>query len=275
MKTILIPTDFSEAAKNAADYAIEFAKSINARVVLLHVFHIPIATTEAPVIIPSYDDLEKDNLFYLKEFEQELRSQHGLISPIECIVRPGFIIDEIRETISEKNVDLVIMGITGVNKIAELLIGSNTIGVIKGGKCPTLIIPKNAKFKPIKTIAFASDFEEVKDESALKKMKEFVKELGAKLLILNVVDPVEEKVTTEKAVSGVRLVNMFDDINHTLHFPEDDDPIHAINEFIELHNVDLLIMVPHKHNIFSRIFKEGTTKKMAFHTHIPLLAVHD
>ncbi|MGQ0828006.1 MAG: universal stress protein [Bacteroidota bacterium] len=275
MKTILIPTDFSETAKNAADYAIEFAKHINALVVLLHVFHIPIATTEAPVIIPSYDDLEKDNLFNLKEFEQELRGKHGLIAPIECIVKPGFIIDEIRETIKEKNIDLVVMGITGVNKLAELLIGSNTIGVIKGVKCPTLIIPKNAKFKPIKTIAFACDFEEVKDESALKKMKTFVKELGARLLILNVVDPVEEKVTTEKAVSGVRLVNMFDDINHSLHFPEDDDPVHAINEFIELHNVDLLVMVPHKHNIFSRIFREGTTKKMAFHTHIPLLAIHD
>lgn len=275
MKNILIPTDFSETAKNAADYAITLSKYLNGKVTLLHVFHIPIATTEAPVIIPSFDELEKDNLEDLKQLEQELRKKHNLTSSIDCIVRPGFIIDEIRETIKEKNIDLVVMGITGANKLVELLIGSNTIGVIKGVKCPTLIVPKDAKYKPIKTITYASDFEKIKDESALKQIKAFVQQLDAKLLILNVVDPVEEKVTTEKAISGVRIENVFEDVDHSLHFPEDDDMVHAINNFVDTHNVDLLVMIPHKHNILSRIFREGSTKKMAFHTHIPLLAIHD
>lgn len=275
MKTILIPTDFSETAKNAADYAIEFAKHINAQIFLLHVFHIPIATTEAPIMIRSFDELEKVNMEDLKQLEQELRNKHDLTSPMQCIVRPGFIIDEIRETIREKNVDLVVMGITGTNKLVELLIGSNTIGVIKGVKCPTLIIPKDVKFKPIKTIAYACDFEEIKDESALNKLKAIVLQLEATLMILNVVDPVEEKISTEKATSGVRIENMFSSINHSSHFPEDDDKVHAINNFVDAHEVELLVMIPHKHSIFTRLFREGSTKKMAFHTHVPLLAIHD
>jgi nucleotide-binding universal stress UspA family protein len=275
MKTILIPTDFSETARNAANYAIEFAKQIGAELFLLHVFHIPIATSEAPIMIRSFDELEKDNLENLKLLEQELRTQHGLTNPIECIVKPGFIIDEIRETIKEKNIDLVVMGITGANKLVELLIGSNTIGVIKGVKCPTLIVPKNAKFKPIKTIAYACDFEEIKDESALQELKAFVQQMNAQLLILNVVDPAEEKVSTEKAISGVRIEHIFENVSHTLHFPEDDDIVHAINNFVDTHDVDLLVMVPHKHSIFTRMVREGSTKKMAFHTHVPLLAIHD
>ena len=194
---------------------------------------------------------------------------------IECVVKPGFVVDEIRETVQEKGIDLVVMGIKGTNKLAELLIGSNTIGVIKGVKCPTLIIPKDVSFKPIQTIAYACDFEKISDESALKKLKTFIQELKAKLMIMHVVDPVAEKVTTEKAISGVQIENVFADVTHSLHFPEDDDMVHAINTFVDSNNIDLLAMIPHKHKLFSHMFREGNTKKMVFHTHVPLMAIHD
>ena len=38
MKRILFPTDFSEAATNAFVHALEFAKSIDGELVLLHAF---------------------------------------------------------------------------------------------------------------------------------------------------------------------------------------------------------------------------------------------
>ncbi|MBA3704819.1 MAG: universal stress protein [Bacteroidetes bacterium] len=273
MKTILIPTDYSPAAMNAADYALDFAKHIDAQVILLHVFHIPIVTTEVPIAMPTFDELEKYNLDTLKQWKQELRIRHKSGTISECIVKPGFVIDEIRNTVKEKSIDLIVMGITGSNKLAELLIGSNTTGVIKDVKCHTLIIPEGAVFRPIKIIAFACDFEKFKDETALNQLKAFVLQLNAKLMILNVVDSVEETVTTEKALSGIRIENIFENVNHSLHFPEDDDVVHAINKFVDFYEADQIVMIPHKHNMFSRMFHEGSTKKMAFHTHVPLLAI--
>lgn len=42
MKKILFPTDFSEAATNAFIHALEFAKIVNAELILLHTFEIPV-----------------------------------------------------------------------------------------------------------------------------------------------------------------------------------------------------------------------------------------
>jgi nucleotide-binding universal stress UspA family protein len=51
MKTILVPTDFSEAAKNAAEYAINLAKVLNTKVTLFHVYHVPLPISEVPIMV--------------------------------------------------------------------------------------------------------------------------------------------------------------------------------------------------------------------------------
>lgn len=274
MKTILVPTDFSDASKNAAEYAVELAKKVNAGVVLLHVFHIPMVASDAPVIVPSFDELEHDNVTLLKELENELRLKHNFTRFVDCIAKPGFVTDEIADTVKEKNVDLIVMGIVGAGKLSEFVLGSNSTDLIRTANTPTLVVPYGVKYNPVNTIVFACDLENVQDNNALQQVKTFVQLFNARLMILSVVDP-SEKPNFEKAVSGMKLSTIFENINHSLHFPEDKDLINTINEFIDTHNADLLIMLPQKHSFLSRMFRESNTKKMAFHTHIPLLAIHD
>jgi nucleotide-binding universal stress UspA family protein len=271
MKTILIATDFSESASNAADYAVKLAKQYNFNIILLYVFHIPVVATEAPVVVMSMDELEKINMSSLKEYEKQLRAKHQLNSAIECIVRPGFVNDEISEIVKERSVDLVVMGITGAGKFKELLIGSNTTKVVRNIDCPTLIVPENASYNGINTIAFACDFEETKEQT-LHQLKSFIEIANSKLLVLNVVDPSKE-IQDEK-LSGIKL-DIFENVAHSIHFQEDGDLVHAINKFIDENKVDILIMIPHKHNVFERIFNQSNTKKMVFHSHVPILAIHD
>lgn len=275
MESILIPTDFSDVAKNATDYAIEIANLTKAKIFLLHVFQIPVIATEVPVIMPSYDELEKDNMRILKSYERELIDKYGKQLSIESIVRPGFITDEINDIAIEKNIDLIVMGLTGGSKFDEILIGSNATGVIKNVNYPTLIVPKNAKFNKIKTLAFACDFEEISKESlALKKLNLFIKIFDAKLLIFNVLEPQEELSLTATA-GEERISTIFQNIDHSVYFPENEDLVLAVNDFVKKHNVDILVMLPKKHGFLTRMFKESKTKKMAFHTSVPLLALHD
>src|SRR5688572_24715542 len=60
MKTIIIPTDFSPAATNAMNYALDMAIATGSRVLLFHVYSVPISMTEVPVMLISVEDLEKN-----------------------------------------------------------------------------------------------------------------------------------------------------------------------------------------------------------------------
>ena len=62
MKTIIIPTDFSDCANNASEYAAKLAKSIDAKVLLLHVYHVPLTSApDFPVEVKTAEDLQKEN----------------------------------------------------------------------------------------------------------------------------------------------------------------------------------------------------------------------
>jgi nucleotide-binding universal stress UspA family protein len=274
MKTILIPTDFSDPSKNAVEYGVRLAKEKNASLILLHVFHIPVVATDDPVLMPSFDELEDDNMEFLKEFENELKVKYAFTNPIESISKPGFLVDEIAELVKEKNLDLIVMGITDAGKLSELLISSNSIGVIKRISCPTIIVPSKAVYRPVDTIVFACDIEKTENTAAIEKVKEFAQLFNARLMVFNMVET-NEDMEREKAIFNERFEVLFKNIPHSVHFTEGNDLIRSINNFIDSNNADLLIMVPKKHTFFSQLFHESSTKRMAFHSHIPLLAIHE
>jgi nucleotide-binding universal stress UspA family protein len=274
MKTILVPTDYSKTAMNAADYAIEIAKIMKAKVILLHVFDVPVAVTDMPVVITTFEDFEKIKKEQLKKYESDLIAKHGKSVSVSSVLKPGFINDEIKDVVKDKKVDLIVMGITGAGRLPELLIGSNASRVIKNVDCPTITVHENIKFKPIKKIAFACDYDEIEESHAISRLIEFTQLFKAKLLLINIVDP-SEKASYKKELTGALLEHIFDKVNHTVSFRKDEDVIGGINNFVDHHSIDLLVMLPKKHTLFSRLFHESNTKKMAFHTHVPLLTIHN
>jgi nucleotide-binding universal stress UspA family protein len=274
IKTILVPTDYSETAKNAAEYAIELAKNIKAKIVLLHVFDVPVTVTDIPVVINTFDDFEKIKKEQLKVYEQKLIAKYGTEINISSVLKPGYINDEINDVVKQKNIDLIVMGITGVGRLPELIIGSNVSRVIKSVECPTITVHENVKYEAIKKIAFACDYDDIEDSQALDKLIEFTKLLSAKLLLINIVDP-SVKPTYKKTLSASLLEHVLDKVEHTVSFRKNEDIIEGINNFVDHHKIDMLVMLPKKHSIFSRLFHESNTKKMAFHTHVPLLTIHN
>jgi nucleotide-binding universal stress UspA family protein len=53
------------------------------------------------------------------------------------------------------------------------------------------------------------------------------------------------------------------------------DFVDSINQFVEDHDIDLILMVPRDHSFFSTIFKPSHTTKLAYHSHVPIISVHD
>ena len=58
------------------------------------------------------------------------------------------------------------------------------------------------------------------------------------------------------------------------HFTENESFTAGINLFADNNQIDLVITMPKKHGFFDTLFKKSHTKRLAFHSHLPLV-MHD
>jgi nucleotide-binding universal stress UspA family protein len=270
MKTVLVPTDFSPAASNAAEYAVNFAKATGAEVLLLHVYNVPVPLSiDAPTMPITPDDLQKENeMFLIKEVER-LKKKTNIDA--KHMIKTGFAVDAILE--EEKNVNLIVMGMRGVNsRLDEIFIGSITTTTLRKSKTPVLIIPEKAKYKIPKKIVFAYDYESESYVYSIDTIKELTEAFGPKILIVNIKQ-------AKESISAKRVIKTKQDkqknIEHIYLFSGKDDVADTINEYIEGHNTDMVAIIPHQYSLIEGLFHKSVSKKLAFHTHIPLLAIPD
>src|ERR1700756_4087710 len=274
MKTILVPTDFSSAAKNAADYAVKLADFLNAKLILVNAFSVPVANTDTmfPLdIAMPLQDAVIDNLEALKS-ELLLSSEKNI--SIECEAEMGLAYDAIEFISKKHDLDLIVMGIAAeAGAIKEHLIGSSAITVARNLEIPTLIIPEKAKYKPIQHISFACDMEKTEETSLINTVKSFCRVFDAELEIVNVEEP-EEEMSYEKARKSVYIEKRLEAIKHKIVYVSESKVSKGIEDYLKSTLTDLLIVNPKKHNVFHTLFKENVTNSLAFHLNIPILTIH-
>ncbi|MES2590745.1 MAG: universal stress protein [Bacteroidota bacterium] len=276
MKKILIPTDFSPAARNAALYAVELAKSMQCELLLYHAYVIQVApATEVPwVIVPDLTDIENDKKMRMEKEIAFLSVQNNTVK-ITSLITVGVPVDEILNLEKAEKVSYIVMGMKKSGALREFIVGSVATQVIRKSEVPVIVVPEDYSFKKIIKIAFASDYNIETDTSILQPLKDFSEYFNSQLLILNVTEKKEENLQFEKAAVEIKMDHYFEEVEHTFHFSEDSDLMHGLNEFIKQHQIDMVVTVSHQHNLLERIFRKNNNKKIAFHTPIPLLTIPD
>jgi nucleotide-binding universal stress UspA family protein len=277
MKTILVPTDFSEISRNAARYAMAFAAEVNAnKIVLYNAYQAPPVLTEntipaMPVIdIDTIKDISEQGMY---SFAQTL--QQDCPAGIVLEHRTGFSIlaKDVNEICKDVNADLIVMGITGASKIEEVLIGSTAINVMKVTKIPVIIVPAEAKYTAVRNVMLACDFKKVVETTPVEPIKKILDATRAKLYAVNVYES-EKELTTAKTAQKDLLQSLLKDYDPSFEFIKSDDFNDAINQYVEAKKIDMIIAIPRKRNFLEGLFKERHTKKLAFHSHVPLMYIH-
>jgi len=49
----------------------------------------------------------------------------------------------------------------------------------------------------------------------------------------------------------------------------------GITDFAEQQKIDLLITVPKKHNLLSKLFQHSHSKRLVLQAHVPVLSIHE
>jgi nucleotide-binding universal stress UspA family protein len=273
MKTILVPTDFSSASSSAVDYAAEIARFTKAELILLHVYPLPVMPTETLAILP-VTDIENGCMEGLHNIEKELQGRYDNKLHIRCTCMGGFVPNEINVFIEANNIDLVVMGTHGTGNMIEKLAGSNTGTLLRKAKCPVLAIHENIKFKQPRRILLASGYSDSKKQTLLEPLKELAALFKSHVYILNVVPQPETIPTREQAITGIKLDHSLEAFNHSFHDAVNEHVIEGINTFATENEIDVIVMIPHTHNVIERLLHEPNTKHIAFHTQFPILALH-
>ena len=273
MKNILVPTDFSEAAKNAIEYAAEFAESFGAKITLFHVYHTPPVVTEVPLVVPTLEEIKKDSMKTLETLRDLIWSTHDKIPDINCVCRCGFAVDEINTYADENNIDMIIMGMQGSGWLKQKLIGSVTTAVIRDGKHVVLSIGENVRFSVPKKIVLAYDYGEMND-TILKPLKVLSAHFGSHIFILNISPETEiTEMHKKDKLHNHKIDNLFESTKHSFHYRTNENMAEGINRFINRHQANMLVMIPRKHSAIKNIFIEPSTKQMAFKGHVPMLSI--
>lgn len=275
MKTIIVPTDFSPVATNAMNFAADMAININASLLLLHVYQVPVSMTDVPVVLISTEELKKNNEEKLKDLKQDLaRITSGKIK-IYTEASMGDVVDELEDICKQIQPFAVIMGTRGASGAERVLFGSTTLRAIRHLTWPVIIVPPGKEYGTgIKKIGFACDFEKVVETTPVQFIKNMVKEFGAELHVLNV-DYESKHFKPETPEESMMLHTLLENLKPNYHFINHRDIEEGINEFVETNNIDLLITIPKKHRLLDNLFKPSSTKKIVAQSHVPVMCVHE
>lgn len=268
MRNILLPTDFSSNARNAAAYALHFFKEIPCTFHLLHVIPAPLDTlgtghmTTSPEIQKNFEELS-DWLTSIK-----INPEHKFSISFEA----NYLIEAVRSQVLEKNIDLILMGTKGSTNKAGSVVGKNTSDVMMKVKCPVLAISQNAVFKGANEILFPTDYKIPYPSKMLGTLDKILSLSKASMKVLEIYSG--DKEPSPEQLSNKKFLQDFFEPNLPelqTYYPTGDG---YSDSLFTANNPDMIVMAAKNLNICHKLLRNHQTNQIPFVNQLPLLVLH-
>ena len=277
MKKIVLPTDFSDNALNAINYALQLFKDDMCTFYLLNTYTPMIYTYEYQTNADQYmmeavDMVKKNSKTKLDELLISLKNKYNNPKHTYTTISSFSVLsDEVVEFSDKHNIDLVVMGTKGASKAREVLFGSNTIHVIKKAKCPVLAIPENFNFEAPKEILFPTDYKIDFQLTNLKLLIELANMYNPRINILHTFN--DNELSEDQEKNKLALDDYFSTTAHLFHNVSNQKLTDAIEKFQLRAKINLLVMINTRHSFFEKLFSKSAIHEIALHLNIPLLVI--
>lgn len=277
MKKILVPTDFSDTAKNATFYAFKLAEQLKAsEVILYHAYAAPVNIDPMvpTVVMPDIDTLKESSELALQKFKSVVCPFCASEIKVSTLARYDYLGKGLDEICTDTGASLIVMGVTGASMLEEKLIGSNALSVAKNGTVPVIIVPPKAVFTKIEEVMLACDFNKVVETTPVAPIKEILDATSAKLYVLHV-DHENKSWSADTPFESLMLDTLLQGYNPQYQFENNNNFVEAVNIVAQEKMVDLIITIPKKHGLFEGLFHSSATKRLAYHSNVPIMVIHE
>lgn len=288
MKTILVPVDFSDTTMATCKYALNFVGIEPARLFLFHIYpnQIMVADSSFPAGIDSDTFINAEFITELREQAEknmtQLVKELNLMLPeslqtsikIDSMVTGGDPEHEIKHICSEIKPDLMVMGTRGNGK-KGFLEGSMAEKLMNATNIPVIAVPESFKKLRIRNIMYALNFSEY-DFDSIKSVIELFNHVEKEIYIIHI-DLNEQKTEEESMMDALEqsLRNTFPDEKFNFHVLNGSDKSIALNDIVDVFQIDLITFIAHKTSFFKNLFSKQIHKKDFFKLELPMLALHE
>ena len=274
MNTFLVPTDFSETSKNAARFAANLANTTpDTELILYNVLDTIVAGADGSLL--HSDDQARQTIAEMALNNVKTDLTDITSAPMKTVVEENHdFVGSLNRYVQHNNVQLVIMGKTGVSRMGQIFVGSNTLKVVEKHAAPVMIVPHDAKFREIRNIMFISDFKDIEKAIPVNELKNVLHLFRANLHVVNVNAEHYVQVTEEYQTERIKLENILEEFMPEFYFIRMYNFMEGVNQFVTDKKIDLIVTIPKSHSFLSHFFTTSHTSQLAYQSHVPILAVH-
>lgn len=273
MKTILVPTDFSENAMHAARYAASLARVYDANIIFINIYTMRLIFEYEVVsnINTSLDEMQRIAELNLIEFRENfIKNTNFTPERVSQIAEYGSIAPTIIEKSEGNIVDMIVMGTKGAHNVFDSWLGTNAEKVGKLAQCPVWIIPENSKLDYPLNILYAADFKEDEAKAAAKLLA-IANPLGATCKVVHVHDYFEPKVGELVEDAMAELDKYFKYENITFKEINRPDVIKGLEKYIEGYNPDVIAIAIHDKSFIAKLFDFGVSSYFLQKSDLPIV----
>jgi nucleotide-binding universal stress UspA family protein len=286
LKKILVPVDYSDCSVFACRYALKIACKMGAEIRLFHTYYSPaFDLIEMASAVQTQTQLKEEALTNLEISEKEtaenfIKTLKDYINEcrlpdtnISYEVKPGVPEDEIKRYSEWFEPDMVIMGTHGKGSGMSSIMGSVTAAVIGKIDFPVLAVPEKYKFigqSNVKNIMYVTDFDE-SDFLSIRTLIRLTEVLGLDIFCVHIGDDTKswDTIRMEGLMEYFRKSYGKTQVNYS--FVSQKNLLEDLDRLIQEKNINILSVTSHRRNIMEKLFRTNMTKKLFYHTSIPLL----
>lgn len=200
MKKILVPYDFTEIAEKGLLLALHLAKRTAAQIYLVHFLPEPYKSSisiTGDVSKKTDDEMSLYNIERIKQAENTLQARAGSFQQdgyrVHYLVDNAGFTEGIQSFVQSQGIDLVVMGTSGEQSMAEQFTGNHVEKAIVEVDCPVISVKGNFNLSNVGKIVLAMEEIPVKDPHGhFAFLKSFCKVMQATIHIALVTDRILE-----------------------------------------------------------------------------------
>lgn len=273
MNTIIVPTDFSKNAENALTFAIAIAKKNESKIVVVHTNHYDMAASTIP---PELEAQQFIQLQKLTKDKLEAIQKEVISKGVECktALEIGPLNDVLDEIATRKRAKLIVMGTQGASGLQETFLGSNTGSAINNTKTPVLAVPEDYTFNDFEKVVFTTNYER-RSAMDFKHLINLIELFRSNIKILHVANGELNYAEEEKLLTTFEneMKEKYPSVNISSQLMYGEETENIMTDFIKREYVNLVCFTTKHRSLLERIFgKSSITKKMIYHSSVPILA---
>lgn len=278
MRKVLVPTDFSDNAFNALQYACQVFKYERSDFFLIHAYADEVYQHNKVVRRSLLNELKEetfqksersleDTLSRIRDYSPNPRHKFNIISVF------GTLTDELNDLVNTENIDIVVMGTRGKTNDRKITFGSNTVQVLKYVQCPVLAIPEGYAYHPPKELLFPTDYMVPYKRRELKLLCEMSGSFKSTIHMLYI-NPIK-KLSLRQEDNKEFLKSCLQKAELYFETTAEEDKTVAVTKYIVHKDIDMLVMVNSRHSHLEDMLYQSTIDKIGLHIKIPFLVLQN